>query len=165
MQLNIIVLFLAAFFTGLMAGLFFTWSFSVTRGLTRLSDNNYIEAFQSLNKAILNPAFALVFWGSILSLIIATILHYQQPSSGIFWYLLTATVIYLFGGIAVTFGGNIPLNNSLEKFQLNSSSLEEIKLKRTSFESKWNRLNMIRTISSSIAFIILIIACINIFMK
>jgi uncharacterized membrane protein len=145
-----------------MAGLFFAWSFSVTTGLSKLSDTNYIEAFQSLNKAILNPAFGLIFWGSILSLIFATILHYQQPSSGIFWYLLTATVIYLFGSIAVTFAGNVPLNNSLENFNSKSSSLEEIKLKRVAFESRWNRLNMIRTVSSSIAFILLIIACIKI---
>jgi uncharacterized membrane protein len=165
MQLNIIILFLATFFTGLMAGLFFTWSFSVTRGLSRLSDTNYIEAFQSLNKAILNPAFAMVFWGSILSLILAAILHYQQPPSGNFWYLLTATIVYLMGSIVVTFAGNIPLNNSLEKIQLNSSSLEEIKIKRTSFEGKWNSLNMIRTISSSLAFILLIIACINYYLK
>ena len=165
MQLNIIILFLATFFTGLMAGLFFTWSFSVTRGLSRLSDTNYIEAFQSLNKAILNPAFALVFWGSILSLILAAILHYQQPSSGNFWYLLTATIVYLIGSIVVTFAGNIPLNNLLETFQLNSSSVDEIKIKRTSFEGKWNSLNMIRTISSSLAFILLIIACINYYLK
>ena len=165
MQLNIIILFLAAFFTGLMAGLFFTWSFSVTRGLSKLSDTNYIEVFQSINKAILNPTFALVFWGSILSLILATILNYQQPSSSIFWYILTATVVYLIGSIVVTFAGNIPLNNSLENFKLNSSSLEEISLKRAAFESKWNRLNMIRTISSSIAFILLIIACINIYLN
>ena len=165
MQLNIIILLLATMTTGLMAGLFFAWSFSVTTGLSKLSDTNYIEAFQSLNKAILNPAFALIFWGAILSLPLATILHYQEPSSGIFWSLLIATLVYLIGSIAVTFAGNIPLNNSLEVFQLDSSSSEEIKLRRTTFESRWNRLNMIRTISSTIAFIVLIIACIKIYMK
>jgi uncharacterized membrane protein len=162
MQLNIIILLLATLTTGLMAGLFFAWSFSVTTGLSKLSDINYIEAFQSLNKAILNPAFALIFWGAILSLLLASILHYQEPSSGIFWYLLIATLVYLIGSIAVTFACNIPLNNSLEIFNLNSSSLEEIKVKRAAFESRWNRLNMIRTISSSIAFILLIIACIKV---
>jgi uncharacterized membrane protein len=162
MQLNIIILLLATLTTGLIAGLFYTWSFSVTRGLSRLSDSKYIEAFQSLNKAILNFAFALIFWGAPLSLILATILHYQQPSSGIFWHLLIAALIYLIGCITVTFAGNIPLNNLLEKFNLESSSLEEIKLMRARFEDRWNRLNMIRTVSSSIAFILLLIACIKI---
>jgi len=142
-----------------MAGLFYAWSFSVTTGLSKLSDTNYIEAFQSLNKSILNPAFALVFWGSILSLILTTILHFLEPSSGIFWYLLIATLVYLIGSIAITFAGNIPLNNSLENFNLKSSTLEEIKLKRTAFEVPWNKLHLIRTLSSSISFIILIIAC------
>lgn len=162
MHLNIIILLLATLTTGLMAGLFFTWSFSVTRGLSNLSDTNYVEAFQSLNKAILNPAFAVIFWGSLLSLVLVTIMHYQQPLFEIFLYLLTASVIYLIGCIIVTFAGNIPLNNSLENFNLKSASLEEIKLKRAGFEGRWNSLNMIRTISSFIAFIILIIVCLKI---
>ena len=165
MQLNNIILFITTLTTGLMAGLFYAWSFSVTTGLSKLSDTNYIEAMQSLNKAILNPAFFLIFWGSILSLILATILHYEQPLSSIFWHLLIATVVYLIGSIAVTFRGNIPLNNSLEIFKLNSSSVEEIKLQRTAFESRWNKLNMIRTISSSLAFIVLIIACFKTYLE
>ena len=162
MQFNMIILLLATLTTGLMAGLFFTWSFSVTRGLSKLSDTNYIETFQALNKAILNPAFVIIFWGSPLCLVLSTIIYYQQPLPGIFWYLLTALVIYLIGCIVVTFAGNIPLNNSLENLNLKSASLEEIKLKRAGFEGRWNSLNMIRTISSSIAFIILIIACLKI---
>ena len=165
MQLNNIILLIATLTTGLMAGLFYAWSFSVTTGLSKLSDTNYIEAMQSLNKAILNPAFFLIFWGSILSLMLATILHYEQPLSSIFWLLLIATVVYLIGSIAVTFSGNIPLNNSLEIFKLNSSSVEEIKLQRTAFESRWNKLNMIRTISSSLAFIVLIIACFKTYLE
>ena len=162
MQLNIFILFLATFFTGIMTGLFFTWSFSVTKGLARLSDDNYVKAFQSLNKAILNPAFGAVFWGAPLSLIISTILYYQQPLPGIFWHLLISAIVYLVGCIVITFAGNIPLNNSLEKFDLKASSSDDIKQKRAGFEGRWNRLNMIRTISSSIAFIVLIIACLKI---
>ena len=165
MQLNNIILLIATLTTGLMAGLFYAWSFSVTTGLLKLSDTSYIEAMQSLNKAILNPAFFLIFWGSILSLILVTILHYEQPLSSIFWHLLIATVVYLIGSIAVTIVGNVPLNNSLEKFQLISSSLEEIKLQRAAFESRWNTLNMIRTISSSLAFIVLIIACFKTYLE
>ncbi|UCH64407.1 MAG: DUF1772 domain-containing protein [Ignavibacterium sp.] len=64
--------------------------------------------------------------------------------------------------IVVTFAGNVSLNNSLENFNLKTSSSVEIKLKRTSFAGRLNRLNMIRTVLSSTDFILLIIACIKI---
>jgi uncharacterized membrane protein len=159
MELNKIILFFAILTTGLMAGLFYTWSFSVTRGITKLSDANYIEAMQSLNRAILNPAFFFIFLGSIISLPLATIIHYKQ--SNIFEYLLIATIIYLLGSIAVTFLGNIPLNNLLEAFKINSSTSQEITSLRQNFETKWNNLNMVRTVSSLMAFIVLIVGCIR----
>ncbi len=47
--------------TGLMAGLFYSWTISVTPGLARLNDENYLRAFQSMNRAIINPVFLIVF--------------------------------------------------------------------------------------------------------
>ena len=48
--------------TGLAAGLFYSWSVSVTPGIGRLGDKEYLAAFQAMNRAIINPVFMLCFF-------------------------------------------------------------------------------------------------------
>ena len=155
LDLKTIVLCLAILTTGFMAGLFYTWSFSVVPGLKKLADKHYIAAFQSMNRGILNPAFFFIFLGSIVCLPLATILHYNSNKT--FWYFLISSLLYGFGSIAVTFLGNIPLNNSIDVFDTSKSTPKEISFFRQLFESKWNTCNLIRTVTSVIAFALLII--------
>ena len=75
--------------------------------------------------------------------------------------VLVACLIYLIGVIAVTFMGNIPLNEILDKSALDGFSTEEAKSLRDHFENKWNSLNWIRTFSSLGAFLLAIITCIT----
>ena len=51
------LLIITAVFTGLMAGLFYSWSISVTPGIARLVDKEYLASFQAMNRAIINPLF------------------------------------------------------------------------------------------------------------
>lgn len=55
--------------------------------------------------------------------------------------------------------GNIPLNDLLDQKNLEDFSLDDAKKLRYEIETKWNHFNMIRTIASSFAFILLIVAC------
>ena len=43
--------------TGLTAGLCFTWTNAVTPGIGRLDDLGYLQSFQEMNRAIINPLF------------------------------------------------------------------------------------------------------------
>ncbi len=156
-----IILVLTATTTALMAGLFYAWSCSITLGLARLTDSAYIAAMQSTNRAILNPVFFISFIGTILLLPLSTILHYTQPLSLRFWFLLAATVVYLIGSFGVTVFGNIPLNESLDKFNLSAASEEMIAIKRTAFEGRWNQLNTIRTVASTLAIMLVVLACLS----
>jgi uncharacterized membrane protein len=72
-------------------------------------------------------------------------------------FLLTL-VIYWIGAFGVTILGNIPLNEILDKTNLESISSEEVKELRRSIEVKWNNLNLIRTISSGITFLSLLVS-------
>jgi len=159
--MNTIILIVTTLSAGLMAGLFYAWSISVTPGLAKVSDENYLHAFQSMNRAILNPTFFIFFMGLVILLPLLSYLHYQSPVSEAFWYILTATILYLAGIMAVTILGNVPLNNTLEVLKIESMSPEQMAAFRNGFEDKWNNLNMIRTICSSFAFILLIIACLQ----
>ena len=147
-------------FSGLMAGLFYAWSISVTPGLAKINDVSYLQAFQSMNRAILNPLFFVVFFGLVVLLPVLSYLSYQTSMGNQFWYVVLATVLYFVGIMAVTIAGNIPLNNKLEALQIESMTPEQMDEFRKGFESKWNRLNHIRTISSILTFLLLTIACV-----
>ncbi|TMM53326.1 DUF1772 domain-containing protein [Maribacter algarum] len=161
MKAQSIILILATLSTGVMAGLFFTWSNTVTSGIGRLSDVEYLRSFQAMNRTILNPAFFLAIFGAAVLLPLSSFLHLRLKPQNLFWMLLIASLLYLIGVIIVTFVGNIPLNTILDKTQLNDISLEDAKTLRESFENKWNLLNWIRTYSALAAFILLIICSIT----
>ncbi|WP_319480232.1 DUF1772 domain-containing protein [uncultured Draconibacterium sp.] len=157
--MNTTILIITTIFSGLMAGLFYAWSISVTPGLAKINDVSYLQAFQSMNRAILNPLFFVVFFGLVILLPVLSYLSFQTSINNQFWYVILATILYFIGVMGVTIIGNVPLNNALEALQIESMTPEQMDEFRKGFESKWNRLNIIRTISSTLAFLLLVIAC------
>lgn len=152
------VTYLVAIITlGLMAGLFYNWSFNITSGLAKMDDRSYLNSMQILNRTILNPAFFFIFLGSIFTLPFLCYLQSKIAFDISFYFVAAAAIIYILGSIGTTFFGNIPLNNNLEALNLSQLNNEECKSFRTLFESKWNNLNLIRTISSFVSFILLLI--------
>jgi uncharacterized membrane protein len=154
-----IVLIIAATLTALMAGLFYAWSCSVMVGFAGLSNKEFVSAMQATNRAIQNPVFFVAFFGAPVLLPISAFLHYGQASR--FWLLLAASAIYLVGTFGVTMFGNVPLNNALDRFNSASATEEETARQRANFERRWNNLNTIRTVSSTLAVILVAIACLS----
>ena len=62
MKMANIILVITATLTALVAGLFFAWSVSITLGLARVSDSEYVSVMQSINRAIQNPVFFAAFF-------------------------------------------------------------------------------------------------------
>ncbi len=129
-----LVLYIAAILTGLSAGLFYAWAVSVIPGTKRVADPVYLETMQQINRAILNPAFYLIFFGSMIGLIVSSILHYQTSSVQC-WLIIISTLLNL-GAFIVTTAGNVPLNNSLDVINLNEQSLEKMAQFRMLYEVK-----------------------------
>lgn len=141
-----------------MAGIFFTWSNAVKPGIGKLSDIEYLRALQSMNRVILNNAFKIIFLGAIIAVVLVPVFYYNLYPRNIFWLFVFTLVIYWIGVFGVTVSGNIPLNEILDKTNLESITSEEIKTLRKSIEVKWNNFNLIRCISSGITFILLIVS-------
>ncbi len=158
MKTETIILATAILLTGLMAGIFFTWSNAVKPGIGKLSDLEYLRALQSMNRVILNKAFIGIFLGAIIAVALVPVFHFKLFPNNIFWLFILALVTYWVGVFGVTVSGNIPLNEILDRINLESITPEEIKALRTSIEVKWNNLNLIRSISSGITFVLLIIS-------
>ena len=151
-SLKSLTLFSAIFLTGLSAGFFYAWQVSVIPGTRKVVDVTYLESMQSINRAILNPAFFLIFLGSPLALAISTI---QQFNSGMgFWLLLAASIAYVLGTFGVTAFGNVPLNDALDVLEIAELGELEIGRFRKAYEQKWNRLHLIRTAFAVLSFIL-----------
>ncbi len=145
----------AVLISGLSAGLFYAWQVSVIPGTKKVIDATYLESMQAINRAILNPAFFLIFFGTLICLAICTV---QQYNNGVtFWFLLAATLFYLFGTFGVTAFGNVPLNDSLEIINLSELMEPDLFELRSTYEKKWNRFHLIRTIFSVLSFLLSII--------
>ena len=149
-------LFITVLLNALSTGFFFAWSVSVILGTKKVGDFTYLESMQSINKEILNPAFFIVFFGSLVTLIITTYLQFNNKP--VFWLVLASAIIYLIGTFGITAFGNVPLNNALDALNINNIYLNELKNFRTYYEGTWNRYHNIRTISSMISFLLLLIS-------
>jgi uncharacterized membrane protein len=155
-SLQNIILFLTILFSGLVAGLLYSYSCSVNPALKALPDKEYISAMQSINKAIQNPVFFLSFLGLLILFPLCSWLTYKNTMAIPFLYVLIAAVIYFVGVFGITVVGNVPLNNQLEKFSVSNADATQLADMRLRFEAAWVRWHTIRTIASVVSFGILV---------
>jgi uncharacterized membrane protein len=134
----------------------FNWTNAITPGIGRMEDQYFLLAFQNMNRTILNPLFYIVFMGPLL-LTFATAYLLKPLTRPGYQLALAASIIYFLGVFMVTLIGNLPLNDVLDTTDLLASSPSDISDLRAGFEDKWNALHLIRTITSSLTFLLLII--------
>jgi len=158
MKIETIILVLAILSTGLMAGIFFTWTNAVTPGIGKLNDMEYLRALQSMNRVILNTSFRIIFIGAVITVALVPICYYKLFPNYLFWVFIAAFTLYWIGAFGVTFLGNIPLNKMLDNTNIETISIENVKILRLTIETKWNNLNLIRTITSCLSFFLLVIS-------
>lgn len=142
---------LAILTTGLSAGFFYAYACSVTLGLARLDDAAYVVAMQEINATVRNPVFAFGFFGALVSLAAATLLHLRGPRSPRGLLVLAALVVYAAGGFGVTMRANVPLNRDLERVE-RTAAPETLARERAAYEDEWNAWNVVRTLGSTLAF-------------
>ena len=146
-----VFMFTTILFSGLIAGLLYSYSCSVNVGLKTLSNTEYIKAMQSINIAIQNPIFFLAFMGLLIVFPITTFQLYQQQTNS-FYLFVTAMVTYFVAVFGVTIFFNVPLNEQLAKFSILTANENEILLMRQKFENPWNTYHSIRTVASIVSF-------------
>ncbi|MGY3211723.1 anthrone oxygenase family protein [Mucilaginibacter sp. HD30] len=141
------VLLITALMTALIAGLFYAYSCSVNIGLGRLPDDEYLNAMQKINAAILNPWFFASFMGTLILLPVSTWLHFSAGNTPRLYLLLAASVIYVVAVFGVTVIGNVPLNGQLAAADLQKLSAQQMSELRAAFEKPWLLYHLIRTVA------------------
>ena len=145
----------AAIGSGLMAGLFFTFSSFAMTALSKLPPEQGIAAMNSINVTILNATFGIAFFGTAalcLGLGVTGILRWSEPGSA---WLLLGSLLYLVGVIGVTIIFNVPLNNALAA--ISPISPEGAAL-WTRYLAEWVPWNHVRTLTNTGALLAFILA-------
>ena len=140
-------LFLSILSCSLVTGFIFTYAIIVMPGLSKLSDKEFLKAFQATDAVIQNkqPIFMVIWVGSIvsvLSLILISIVYVGLSET---WLVVLVALIYLMGVQGITILIHLPLNNQIQKLNLEKLNDENLKNERLNFEIKWNFFNNIRT--------------------
>ena len=149
---------LAILFTGLMAGIFFTWSNAVKPGIGQLSDRDYLTALQSMNRVILNVPFYILFWGAVALSPLVVYFMVETASVQVLIILLAATIVYWIGAFLMTLWGNVPLNHLVDRVELSQMHTGELRELRATVEQRWNLFNLIRTLSAIASLVLLLLA-------
>lgn len=134
--------------SGLMAGIYFTFSNVVMRSLATLTGSDGAIAMNAINRIIVKTAFMPLFFGStLLSILLVGLGVWSWATPGSM--LLTASgAIYFVGMFVVTAFGNVPLNNKLDRAESKSNELPTM---WAHYLTHWTRLNTIRAISCTLA--------------
>lgn len=146
--LIVIVAFLAALGSGLVAGIFFAFSTFVMRALGRLPGVQGLAAMQSINVTVVNHWFLVAFVGTgVLSLVAmgAASLRWHEPGM---LALFVGGGLYLGGSFLVTILCNVPRNERLASLSADDPRVADVWPR---YVSGWTRWNHIRTAASLLA--------------
>jgi len=149
----------------LVTGFIFTYSVVVMPGFSKLNDKDFIRAFQVTDNIIQNnqPLFMLIWIGSILSVISTIVFSIFNINAGYSIFIIVTGFFYLIGVQGLTISIHIPLNNNIQKIDVDKE--DELKLKevRKEFEIKWNYYNRIRTVVAFTVTTLLMLILLNIY--
>ncbi|MEM8556241.1 MAG: DUF1772 domain-containing protein [Bacteroidota bacterium] len=148
-----LLLLAATLLCSLTTGLVFAFTVVVMPGIRTLSDRDFLGAFKAMDRIIQNndPRFLLVWVGSVVTLIAATVV-YAPALSGMPQALLFGAVALFFVGVQLpTFVFNVPLNNQLQALDLHTLDTAGLEAARAQFEARWIFWNAFRTACGVIA--------------
>ena len=149
----------------LVTGFIFTYSVVVMPGFSKLNDKDFIRAFQVTDNIIQNnqPLFMLIWIGSILSVISTIVFSIFNINADYSIFIIVTGFFYLIGVHGLTISIHIPLNNNIQKIDVDKE--DELKLNevRKEFEIKWNYYNRISTVVAFTVTTLLLLILLNIY--
>jgi len=158
MEIFDLVVLVAAALCALVAGLLFTFAVVAMPGLKNLNDREFIRAFQVMDRVIQDrqPLFVVVWVGSVVALLVALAMGFQQPDGLTRGLLIAASALYLLGVQLPTARVHLPLNNEIQTVEVEAIGEVEQKQARERFEAGWNRSNQIRTAMAVVTMLLLL---------
>ncbi|WP_327586860.1 DUF1772 domain-containing protein [Nonomuraea sp. NBC_00507] len=133
---------------GLVAGVFGLYAHTIMPGLARTDDRTFVGAFQSIDRAIINPWFlGGGFFGALVLTILAAVAHIGRD--GLPW-VATALALYAITFV-ITIAINVPLNDAI-KAAGDPDRIDLTAVRERFDEVRWASWNIVRVITSTTAF-------------
>ncbi|MEM7701434.1 MAG: anthrone oxygenase family protein [Pseudomonadota bacterium] len=146
------LLWFAAVSAGIMAGVYFTFSFFAMRAFAELGDEAGARAMQRINVVIQRSAFLPLFFASTLAcaaLVVLGVMGLAGPQGA---WVIAGGAVYVIGMFGVTLVGNVPLNNRLDA--VDPASAEGAAMWRE-YLARWTPLNHVRTLACTVSMVLL----------
>jgi uncharacterized membrane protein len=142
-------LILATFTMGLVTGAFALYAHAIMPGLKTTDDRTFVAAFQSIDRAIINPWFMLT--GFAGALVLTALALVTQLGRDPLPYIAAALALYVVV-VVITLVVNVPLNDAIKA----ATNLDDAAAIRERFhEARWAAWNLVRVVASSAAFLLL----------
>ena len=156
-----IALVFAVLTCSLVTGFIFTYAVVVMPGFSKLEDKEFLRAFQVTDGVIQNnqPLFMLTWVGSIISVLSVMAISILSLGVSEAWIIFVVGLIYLLGVQGITISIHLPLNNHIQKIDINDMNNQSLNEERTNFEMRWNYFNKIRTFiafAASLSFLLIL---------
>jgi uncharacterized membrane protein len=134
-------------------------------GFSKLNDKDFIRAFQVTDNIIQNnqPLFMLIWIGSILSVISTIVFSIFNINADYSIFIIVTGFFYLIGVQGLTISIHIPLNNNIQKIDVDKEDKLKLNEVRKEFEIKWNYYNRIRTVVAFTVTTLLMLILLNIY--
>ncbi|WAT17646.1 DUF1772 domain-containing protein [Aurantiacibacter sp. MUD11] len=139
--------------TGIMAGVYFTFTTFAMRSFAELGDEAGMRAMQSINRVILRSPFLPLFFLSTLACAALVVLGLLGLARDDPWAMVAGAATYVLGMFAVTAAGNVPLNNQLDAAD---PVTEQGRAVWRDYLVRWTRLNHVRTVACCVAMVMLV---------
>jgi len=146
---RVVSLMAATISMGLVAGVFGLYAHTIMPGLGRTDDRTFVGAFQSIDRAIINPWFlGGGFFGALVFTIVAAVAQLGQNPLP---WIAAALVLYLVAFV-ITITINVPLNDAI-KAAGDPDRIADLAAVRQRFnEARWTSWNLVRVVTSTVAF-------------
>jgi uncharacterized membrane protein len=151
-----VTLVAATMTVGMMAGVFGLYAHTIMPGLGRTDDRTFVGAFQSIDRAIINPWFVPIFLGALVFTALAAALHLDADGRSVLPWIAVALALYL-AAFVITVRVHLPLNDEL-KAAGDPDHIADLVAARERFEARWVRWNIGRAVTSTVAFGFLAVA-------
>ncbi|MBD8556190.1 DUF1772 domain-containing protein [Rhizobium sp. CFBP 8762] len=135
--------------SGAIFGFFYAWVCSTMWGLDKAHPAVAIEAMQAMNSSVRNAVFAPAFFGTPAFLLVTSVLSHFFGFKRSTLLFASAAIIYLCGGLILTFAINVPMNEALALVSA-PLNVEEAARIWQDYSSQWQFWNTVRTVFSGI---------------
>jgi uncharacterized membrane protein len=144
----------AAALASLLAGFYLAFSLTIMPALAGLPDRVLVTVMQAVNRVIVRPGFALLFFGAPLAALGTAVLVPLTGAPTPLVVLAVAGAVLQVASIVLTVAVHLPRNDALDRADPDDAG--DVFRAREAFERPWTRAHRVRTAVTTVGALALV---------